>query len=131
MSGITDLKVLLQSINPELAATDVVFCTVSGNLTEYCQLKPIATFVEKEGLTLILKKTMAQKAGLSFDGLFRQITLRVHSSLQAVGLTAAITRRLASKGISANVVAAYYHDHIFVQADEAQAALAALQELSS
>ncbi|MEH6453460.1 MAG: ACT domain-containing protein, partial [Psychromonas sp.] len=38
--------------------------------------------------------------------------------------------KLASHGISANVIAAYYHDHIFVQAEKADQALLALKELS-
>ena len=48
------------------------------------------------------------------DVLFKLITLTVHSSLKSVGLTAAVTSKLAEYEISANVVAAYYHDHIFV-----------------
>ncbi len=131
MSGVTDLDTLLKSMNPELHEAEFVFCTVSGDLSKYCQLEPVATFLEQEGLTLILQKNVAQKAGLFFENSFRQITLTIHSSLEAVGLTAAVTQKLAAKGISANVVAAYYHDHIFVQATEAKAALVALQEFSN
>ncbi len=131
MSGVTDLDTLLKSMSPKLHEAEFVFCTVSGELTKYCQLKPIATFLEQEGLTLILQKTVAQKAGLLFENSFRQITLTIHSSLEAVGLTAAVTQKLASKGISANVVSAYYHDHIFVQATKAKDALVALQEFSN
>ena len=54
----------------------------------------------------------------------------IHSSLEAVGLTAAVSTKLATKGISANVIAAYYHDHIFVSAEKAELALLALKELS-
>jgi len=58
------------------------------------------------------------------------ITLDIHSSLEAVGLTAAFATALGNEGISANVVAAYYHDHIFVPAVDAGRAVAALQALS-
>ncbi|WP_341663320.1 ACT domain-containing protein, partial [Vibrio sp.] len=94
------------------------------------ELKPLASFIEAEGLTLVLEKAIAEKSGIDFEGVYRQITLTVHSSLEAVGLTAAVSTKLASKGISANVIAAYYHDHIFVPASKANAALAALMEFS-
>lgn len=61
----------------------------------------------------------------------RQITLTVHSSLDAVGLTAAFATELTRHGISANVVAGYYHDHIFVAEKDAERAVAALEALSS
>jgi len=79
---------------------------------------------------LVLEKSVAEKAGLLFAGTYRQITLTVHSSLEAVGLTAAVATKLASEGISANVIAAYYHDHVFVQASKASAAFSALNEFA-
>jgi len=130
MSGITELDELLKSMEPTLLLPEFVFCTVSGPLIDYVALNPIATFVESEGLTLVLQKEVAQQAGLQFEGAFRQITLTVYSSLEAVGLTAAVSEKLAAKGISANVVAAYYHDHIFVQSAKAEKALCALKEFS-
>lgn len=90
----------------------------------------MATFLELEGLTLVLPKHQAQNAGLKYENSFRQITLTVYSSLEAVGLTAAVSARLASKGISANVIAAYYHDHVFVPYDKAVQALLALNEFN-
>ncbi|HAS61160.1 MAG TPA: transporter [Vibrio sp.] len=131
MSGITELDQLLKSMHPRLLQPEFVFCTVAGDLSQYISLNPVATFIEAEGLTLVLEKSAAEGAGLSFEGAFRQITLTVHSSLEAVGLTAAVSAKLAAKGISANVIAAYYHDHIFVQSAKAQAALKALQEFST
>ena len=130
MTGIKDLRELLCSLRPELVEDEFVFCTVKGGVNEYIELKPICMFVEKEGVTLILRRAIAQQAGLSFDGIYRQITLSVHSSLDAVGLTAAVADKLMQKNISANVVAAYYHDHIFVQANKAEKALMALSEFS-
>lgn len=131
MCGTTDLDELLRVMKPQLLAAEFVFCTVAGSLVDYVSLKPVATFIEAEGLTLVLDKNTAQDAGLPFEGAFRQITLTVHSSLEAVGLTAAISAKLAAKGISANVIAAYYHDHIFVPSAKAEMALLALQELSA
>ena len=93
---------------------------MKGQLAEYLSLAPIATFLEAERLTLVLAKDKANEACLHYEGVFRQITLTVHSSLEAVGLTAAVSTKLTSKGISANVIAAYYHDHIFVSDDKAE-----------
>ncbi|BEU03788.1 transporter [Agarivorans sp. OAG1] len=128
MSGITDLDELLRSMHPKLIDAEFVFCTVPGGISEYLELEPVATFIESEGLTLVVKKAAAKAAGLEYEGSFSQITLTVHSSLEAVGLTATVANKLASKGISANVIAAYYHDHVFVQTDKAKAAMQALQE---
>lgn len=130
MSGISDLDELLRSMSPKLMEDVFVFCTVTGTLEEYVSLEPVATFMEAEGLTLVLSKEKAQRAGLVYEGEFSQITLTVHSSLDAVGLTSAVSSKLALKGISANVIAAYYHDHVFVQVNRAQAAMAALQEFA-
>jgi hypothetical protein len=130
MAGIVELEELLKSMSPELKPGEYVFCTVAGSLTDYASLDPLACFRETEGLTLILAAEAAEKARLACQGTFRQITLTVHSSLEAVGLTAAVAAKLAAGGISANVVAAYYHDHIFVPSAKATAALAALKSFS-
>lgn len=130
MTGILDINELLKSMSPQIQKGDYVFCTVDGQLADFANLNPLATFIESEGLTLILEKNTADKAQIPYEGLFKQITLTVHSSLEAVGLTAAVANKLSDNGISANVVAAYYHDHIFVQADKANEALAALQEFA-
>ncbi|MAD89245.1 MAG: transporter [Pseudoalteromonas sp.] len=128
MSGIKELEMLLQSMSPELQAGEFVFCTVKNSLSEVVSLQPIATFMEQEGLTVIVEKQLAEQAHLEFDGVFKLITLTVHSSLDAVGLTAAVATKLAEYGISANVVAAFFHDHIFVQIDKAEQAMLALAE---
>lgn len=128
MSGITELKELLKSMSPEIQSGEYVFCNVDGKLADYTNLNPLATFIESEGLTLILERASADQAQIAYEGVFKQITLTVHSSLEAVGLTAAVANKLSDKGISANVVAAYFHDHIFVQSEKADEALLALQE---
>jgi len=128
MPGIVELDELLKSMSPEIQDSEYVFCTLPNHDVDYQHLNPLASFKESEGLTLILSVETAEKANLAFDGIFKQITLTVHSSLEAVGLTAAVANKLASYGISANVVAAYYHDHVFVQTEKAEQALSALQE---
>lgn len=130
MSGITDLDELLASMSPKLIDGEYVFCPVQGTLAEYVQYNPLATYQEREGLTLVLPLTEAKKGHFEFDGVYRLITLLVHSSLDAVGLTAAVASKLKDYGISANVIAAYYHDHIFIQKDKADLALKALNEFS-
>lgn len=94
-------------MEPHLLEPEFVFCTVPSSLADYVSLNPIATVLEAEGLTLVLEKGVAKNAGLQFEGSFCQITLTVHSSLEAVGLTAALSAKLAAQGISANVIAAY------------------------
>ena len=132
MTGETNLASLLSSLSPELMAGEFVFCTVKNiSYAEAAGLSPLASFHEREGLTLVLPRGRADGAGIDYAGVFSCITLRVHSSLDAVGLTAAVSGKLADRGISANVVAAYYHDHIFVPCESAAGALAALQEFGS
>ncbi len=129
MAGISDIKELLKSISPTMCEGEYVFCSVPGEYSDYAHLKPRASFVEPEGMTLIVTVEAANESRLIYEGVYKQITLTVHSSLDAVGLTAAVSTKLASYGISANVVAAYYHDHVFVQKEKASRALAALREL--
>ena len=117
-------------MSPMLDAADYVFCSVNGKLGDFIHLSPLATFVEEEGLTLVITQQLALANNLSFGSCFKRISLMVHSSLDAVGLTAAVSVKLTEKGISANVIAGYYHDHIFVQSDKAEMALQALKELA-
>ena len=131
MNGETDLAVLLATLTPQLQPQTYVFCTVpEGTRLALGQLNPLATFQEPEGLTLVLTEAEAQIANLAYTAVFRCITLKVHSSLEAVGLTAAVATALTEAQITANVIAAYYHDHVFVQAQRAEEALAVLTSLS-
>ena len=130
MAGVDDLDQLLAGMEPELRDGEFVFCTVAnGNIVDLARLDPLGIFREAEGLTLILRRETAKQEGLAGAALMRLITLTGHSSLEAVGLTAAFSARLAREGIAANVVAAFHHDHIFVPAADADKALAALKAL--
>lgn len=125
---ISDRAVLLRSLEPELHDGVYAYCVVPSG-ADIVGLAPVATVSESEGLTVVLPEEEAVNAGLSV--LFRAawITLSVHSDLQAVGLTAAFAGALGEAGISCNVVAGAYHDHIFVPLEQAQHALAALRAL--
>ena len=130
MTGEEDLNKLLVLLEPNLLPSDFVFCTAANlKYGDLAELQPIASYQEEEGLTLVLDKKAADGAGLADDLVFNCITLTVHSSLDAVGLTAAISGKLAANGISANIIAAYHHDHVFVQKCNAQSALQLLNEI--
>ena len=129
MAGEKNLENLLLSMSPVLIEGDYVFCTIKDSkYGDYAETRPIASFAEAEGLTLVLLKETAEGADLSYESVFRCISLGIHSSLEAVGLTAAVAGKLAAHGIAANVIAAYFHDHIFVQSELAGHALSILSE---
>lgn len=130
MSGEKDLHVLLKSMKPELVSGDYVFCKVEK--LESINLNEIEMFFkEKEAITLILKREIADLLQLEYSTVMSWITLTVHSSLEAVGLTAAFSKALSEQQISCNVVAAFYHDHIFVNKNEAQKAMQILNSFSN
>jgi hypothetical protein len=130
--GRSDLNEVLRALAPRLRPGEFVFCAVPHSRQAECvQLSPLALFREDEGLTLVIDPASADKAGLDYGPVFRCITLGVNSDLDSVGLTAAVSGRLSQRGISANVIAAYHHDHIFVPSERADDALAALQEVSA
>jgi hypothetical protein len=128
MSGIVDIEELLKEMEPVLEDREYVFCTkkVFSIDEEILSLNPIGTFLEKEGMTFIISKDKADKKSLSYESVFYKITLNVHSSLDAVGLTAAISTALKEANISANVIAGFYHDHIFIPKDRSHEALKVL-----
>ena len=110
----------LKNLNPVLLEDEYVFCTfLSSIYGDHNKLNPIASFIEKEGLTLVVKKETAKLNNLEFKDTFKCISLNLVSSLTSVGLTALISKVLADNEISANIYAGYYHDHIFVPLEKA------------
>lgn len=128
MSGESNLAVLLSSAEPEHNPGDYVFCSVH-DLSNIDVDKVFMMIREKEAVTLVLKKETADAWSLPYSSIFAWITLTIHSSLEAVGLTAAFSTALASENISCNVVAGFYHDHIFVGVDDLERALDILSKL--
>ncbi len=129
MQGETDLARLLRNISPRLNEGEYVFATVS-NPEKIERGSAILEFREDEGTTVIIEKAKADQLQLRYTFEAAWITLVVHSSLDAVGLTAAFSKALADENISCNVVAGYYHDHIFVNKNEKEKALAVLKAMS-
>ncbi len=131
MTGEKNLGKLLPVISPALIVGEYVFCSFEkARYGDHSDLEPIAAVTESEGLTLIIPKSKADEHAIEYESVFRCITLNVHSSLDAVGLTAAFSSKLADHGISANVIAGYFHDHIFVQTELADRAIAAISEIA-
>ena len=120
MAGVSDLQQMLRGMEPVLA-DEPYGITV--------QAEPVAgafaCVAEDEGLTVI-----APVSVLAAEAHWARISLTLHSDLAAVGLTAAFAAALGEHGISANVVAGYYHDHIFVQWERRTDAMAALRALA-
>lgn len=131
MSGETDLNTLLQTLQPELSAEAFVFVSVPYAVSPTQLANALMVYKEDEGTTLILESSFASNEGFAVDSTFKRITCNVHSSLDAVGMTAVMSAALTKANISANVVAGYYHDHIFVPAGRADEAIAVLLELAN
>ena len=129
MTAETNLSQLLRDLTPKLNSGIYVFATIS-DINQVGRQHIIGEFKEAEGTTLIMEKSKAEALGLSYDFQASWITLMVHSSLHAVGLTAKVSTELAKNNISCNVIAGYYHDHIFVAVDDTDSALEVLTNLS-
>lgn len=130
MAGEKDLNKLLKSLQPLHNTGEFVFCVVS-NLTTVDLNDVVMLFKEKEGFTVILDRKKADQLQLPYSFIASWITLTVHSSLAATGLTAAFSTALAAAGISCNVVAANFHDHIFVSTEDTANAMETLKKFAS
>ena len=129
-AGEADLLILISQMSPLLDDQVWAFVSVDEVSSEYVAEHALATFREAEGTTLIVPWEIAQEFDVCSEPMSR-ITLNIHSSLEAVGLTAAVSQALASEAISANVVAGFYHDHIFVPQTAGERAVACLTLLSA
>lgn len=123
----SDLSELLANLSPQRIAGEFVFVSV---MSPPADVDVRATVREDEGVALVLERSEADRAGLHYEIVLAWITLRVASSLGAVGLTGAVSSALASTGISCNVVAGYHHDHLLVPAGRAVEALDVLNDLA-
>ncbi|MEV6209804.1 ACT domain-containing protein [Kitasatospora sp. NPDC051914] len=128
MAAERDLVTLLIGMHPVLNPGRYVYCTLPTKVPP--GLRPVVTVTEDEGITVVVPQDDADSLGLRYDFVAAWITLRIHSALEAVGLTAAVSSELAAHGISCNVAAGFHHDHLFVPAADGERAVRVLEELS-
>lgn len=129
MAGETNLSELVKGMRPKLNDGKYVF-TTTRDINKIKRHETVCEFKEKEGTTLVIEKNKADELNLSYEYIASWITLRVHSSLETIGLTALFSTELAKHNISCNVIAGYYHDHIFVDTKDANKAIGVLKKLS-
>ena len=123
--GETNLEALIRNMEPVLNEGEYIFASVP-DIEKIPRAMTICEVKEKEGVTVVVTKKDAEQLGLTSDFIAAWITLNIHSSLEAVGLTAAFARALGNNNISCNVIAGYYHDHIFVATKDAEKAMEVL-----
>ncbi|RAM37105.1 N-acetyltransferase [Arthrobacter globiformis] len=129
MTGEKNLQTLLASMRPVVREGEYVYALWPHG-------KPLAGHIEAavreaEGLTVVLPRAEADALELPYDFVAAWITLEVHSALEAVGLTAAVSRALTQARISCNVLAGFHHDHLLVPVGDSARALEVLSELSA
>ena len=124
-----EVDALIARMEPVLHEGVFVYCSISEEAVSGLAMRPMCTFQESEGVTIVVRREEAEQYRLDCTYPCRLITLTVHSSLTAVGFLAAITARLAREGISVNAVSAYFHDHLFVPVEQAERALSVLREM--
>jgi len=125
----TDLTELIQRMTPKLNSGTYVFVSVK-DLNQIDRNDTLCEFKENDGTTVVLEKGKADLLKLNYNLVLSWISLMVHSSLEAVGFTAAVAGELQKYNISCNVIAGYHHDHIFIPVDTAETAMTVLTNLS-
>lgn len=128
MAGLTDLDEMLASLAVERRdGTFTVIRVEADGLTLGDGIEALVT--ETEGTTAVVEIDAARRRGWVVEFEAAWLTLTVHSSLEAVGLTAAVSDVLAADGIACNVLAGFHHDHLLVPVDRADDATAAIRRL--
>ncbi|WP_028748209.1 ACT domain-containing protein [Rhizobium mesoamericanum] len=128
--AVRETTAMLSGMTPVLTQDEFVFCTTTDeDIIRRAAIDALAYFREHEGVSFILSKSRASELSFKCDTPMRRIVLEVFSSLEGVGLTAAVATALTAHSIPCNMVAAYHHDHVFVPTAVAEVALEILQKL--
>mgnify|MGYP001570329292 FL=1 len=128
MTGQTNLSEVLKSMQVSCDNIEYGFASVKDKQVNFDE-QVLGTFKENEGLTVIAQKEYLETNNIQYEGPYAKLTIEIHTSLELVGLTAVLAKKLAENQISANVVAGYFHDHIFVQYAVRQKAIEAINNL--
>jgi hypothetical protein len=130
VSGATDLTEILRALRVERRPEEVTVLTVPDGTAPALGVGVLALVAEAEGTTVVATVAEAERRGWPVDFRAAWLTIAVHTSLEAVGLTAALSTALGEAGIACNVLAGHHHDHLLVPADRADDAIAAIERLS-
>lgn len=126
MTGEMDLQQMLSEMR--VSIRDATYCMVSlASPPAELSNSAAAMIAEEEAVTLVITTEQADANGLPYDFPAAWLTLEVHSSLHAVGLTAAVAQMLTNEGIPCNVLAGFYHDHLLVPAGKGHQVKALLE----
>lgn len=129
--GETDLGKILRSMQVTIHEGQYVFCSLPSGLDGIDLREVKSCIVEREGMSVVVPRRYADEVlHITYDFVASWITIDVHSSLSAVGLTAVIAKALSREKISCNVIAGFYHDHVFVSHVDCERAITILQSLS-
>jgi hypothetical protein len=140
MGGEKDLSVILKSVEFLISEQDFVYVSIDSDYFEVTrlllenQIQPEMVFIEGDFVTLIVDVSISSLVRELFTStevayLSKKITCNIHSALDGVGLTQIISTTLAEHQIPCNIVAAYYHDHVFVEKEKADLAHKLLEKL--
>lgn len=127
---ISDRDAMIREMNPKVVSGVFTFATVPQRESVPHDLNVFATVVENEGLSVVIAYNDADRLGLTDPVQLGWITLTVNSSLEGVGLTAAVSGELAQSGIACNVIAGHHHDHLLVPIDRVDESVALLTALA-
>lgn len=130
MTGETHLPNILATLDVDVRAGTYVLLTRTA-FDAAADAVAEARITEAEGITYVVPEAFARAQGTPPGFVAAWLSLRVHSALNAVGVTAAVAGVLAERGIACNVLAGWFHDHLLVPAERRDDAVAAIRSLRS
>jgi hypothetical protein len=121
--GEPNLRAQLAHLAPRLEGEPRVFRPFPGG--DPLPGNAVMVFRDAEGLSMILEVDVAAPG----ETVWAQITFGLQASRDPSRVLAIITSQLAGHGIPCNIVSSFYHDHLFVEWDLADATMDVLMSL--